>query len=376
MRHPVIASSLIALAVASTPALGQIEESEQADFRIVEVAGDLEFPWGIAFLPDGDMLVSERAGRLRYVDDGELRDVAVTGLPDLHVERQGGLLGLALHPDFAANRWVYFAFSEGTSRANHTALGRGRLTEDGTALEETEVLFRVNFEKARGFHFGGRIAFMDDMSILLTLGDGGGHRYEAQNTANHLGSVIRLNDDGTVPFDNPFLDDRAAMPEIYSYGHRNIQGIAINPETGSVWTHEHGARGGDEINLIESGRNYGWPSVTYGVNYDGSPISDATSGPGFEEPIWYWVPSIAPSGMDFYTGDAFPEWQGDVFVGALVNRALVRYEVNGDRILSEEFLMEDVGARIRDVQSGPDGYLYLLTDHENGQVLRLEPVTP
>lgn len=376
MRRTVTATALIAILSSSAFAQSDVHETEQADFRVATLVEQLEFPWGMAFLPNGDMLISEKSGRLRYVEDGNLRDAAVTGLPDIHVENQGGLLGLALHPDFADNRYVYFAFSEGTSAANHTALGRGRLSADGSELTDTEVIFRVNFEKRRGFHFGGRVTFLADDSLMLTLGDGGGHRDESQNTANHIGTVVRLNDDGSVPFDNPFVDDRTAMPEIYSYGHRNIQGIAINPETGSVWTHEHGARGGDEINIVEPGLNYGWPAVTYGINYDGSPVSDATSGEGFEEPIWYWVPSIAPSGMAFYSGDQFPAWQGDVFVGALAGSMLVRYEVDGDRILSEEPLLEDLGIRVRDVQTGPDGYLYVLTDDLDGQLLRLEPVTP
>lgn len=292
------------------------------------------------------------------------------------VERQGGLLGLALHPEFADNRLVYFAYSAGTAAANHTALARGRLNEDASELTNVEELFQVNFDKERGFHFGGRVQFLSDGTLMLTLGDGGLHRNESQNLANHLGTVVRLNDDGSVPFDNPFVTSRGAQPEIFSYGHRNVQGIAINPETGSVWTHEHGARGGDEINIVRSGVNYGWPAVTYGINYDGSPVSNATQGDGFEEPVWYWNPSIAPSGMAFYEGDAFPGWQGDVFVGALAGSMLVRYEVDGDRVIGEEQLLTEAGHRIRDVQTGPDGYVYILTDDLDGQVLRLEPATP
>lgn len=373
----VLALSAAALVLGSAAHAQEVFETTQADFRVATVAEGLEFPWGIAFLPDGAMLVSEREGRLRYVDENGLRDTVISGLPeDLVVERQGGLLGLALHPEFEDNRLVYFAYSAGTAAANHTALGRGRLNEDATALTDVEELFQVNFDKERGFHFGGRVQFLADGTLMLTLGDGGLHRNESQNLANHLGTIVRLNDDGSVPFDNPFVTSRGAQPEIFSYGHRNVQGIAINPETGSVWTHEHGARGGDEINIVASGANYGWPAVTYGINYNGSPISDATEGEGFEEPIWYWNPSIAPSGMAFYEGDAFPGWQGDVFVGALAGSMLVRYEVDGDRVIGEEQLLTEAGHRIRDVQTGPDGMIYILTDDLDGQVLRLEPVTP
>ncbi|OLF81403.1 glucose dehydrogenase [Maricaulis sp. W15] len=374
-----IIASLAALCAATMSAgwaQTGIHETEQADFRVETVAEGLEFPWSIAFLPDGDMLVSEREGRLRLIDDGVLRDAPITGLPDMLVSRQGGLLGLALHPEFDSNRLVYFAFSEGRINANHTALARGRLSDDATALETVETLFRVNFDKARGLHFGGRIQFIADGTLLLTLGEGGLHPNEAQNLANHLGSVVRLNDDGTVPFDNPFVSVRGAGPEIYTYGHRNVQGIAINPQTGSVWTHEHGARGGDEINIIEAGNNYGWPRITWGIDYDGTPISDATHGDGLEQPIWFWDPSIAPSGMAFYEGEGFERWQGDVFIGALAGSRLVRMEVDGDRVISSEDLLVDRGDRIRDVASGPDGHLYILTDSDEGAVLRLVPVIP
>lgn len=373
-----LAAAGLAIAALTGPAMAQdtIHETEQADFRVTTVASGLEFPWSLAFLPGGDMLVSEREGRLRYIEDGTLREAPVAGLPDILVENQGGLMGLALHPEFADNRWVYFAYAEGTARANHTALARGRLSEDGSALSDVETLFGVNFQKERGYHFGGRIQFLDDGTLLLTLGDGGQYREEAQNLENHMGTIVRLDDDGSVPFDNPYVSASGSQPEIWSYGHRNVQGITINPQTGSVWAHEHGARGGDEINIVQPGLNYGWPLVTYGINYDGTPISDATHGEGLEQPIWFWDPSIAPSGMAFYQGEEFPEWQGDVFVGALAGSMVVRYEVEGDRIISEEELLTEHGARIRDVQSGPDGHLYLLTDDLEGSVLRLDAVIP
>ncbi len=367
-------------AMMALPSIGVAQstlfETRQADFTIETIADGLEHPWSIAFMPDGNILVSERAGRLRLIEDGELREAEIAGLPDLLPLQQGGLLGLALHPEFETNRQVYFAFAEGRRNANHTALARGTLNADATALDDVETLFRVNVEKDRGLHFGGRILFLDDGTLLLTLGDGGLYRQDAQNLGNHLGTIIRLNADGSVPFDNAFVSLSGALPEIHSYGHRNVQGIAINPQTGTVWAHEHGARGGDEINRIEAGLNYGWPLITYGVNYNGTQISDSTHGEGLEQPIWYWDPSIAPSGLAFYTGEAFENWQGDAFVGGLVSRRLVRLEVEGDRIIATENLLEDFDARIRDVASGPDGYLYLLTDDPEGEVLRLTPVIP
>jgi len=373
-----IVTALAAMIAVASNGMAQstLFETRQADFTVETVAGGVEHPWSIAFMPDGNMLVSERAGRLRLIEDGALRDAPVTGLPDILALQQGGLLGLALHPDFETNRLVYFAFSEGRRDRNHTALARGRLTEDATALEVVETLFHANIDKDRGLHFGGRIVFLGDGTLLLTLGDGGLYRQDAQNLGNHLGTIIRLNDDGSVPFDNAFVSLSGALPEIHSYGHRNVQGIAINPQTGTVWAHEHGARGGDEINRIEAGLNYGWPLITYGVNYDGTPISDSTHGDGLEQPIWYWDPSIAPSGLIFYTGEAFENWHGDAFIGGLVSRRLVRLEVEGDRVIATENLLEDFGARIRDVASGPDGYLYLLTDAPDGEVLRLTPVIP
>ncbi|MBR9825979.1 MAG: PQQ-dependent sugar dehydrogenase [Alphaproteobacteria bacterium] len=369
--------ALAAILMSSTAALAQdvLVESEQADFTIETVATGLEFPWSMAFLPSGEVLVSERDGRLRVVTEAGLREAEVTGLPDDLVSvRQGGLLGLELHPQFESNRLVYFAYAAGTESANHTALARGRINEDLTALENVETIFRVNFDKERGFHFGGRVHFLGDGTVLLSLGDGGMHRNESQNLDNHIGTMVRLNDDGSVPFDNPFVSTRGAQPEIYSYGHRNVQGLDIHPETGEIWTHEHGARGGDEINRIEPGLNYGWPQVTYGINYDGTPVTDATEGEGYEEPNWYWTPSIAPSGLTIYEGDAFPQWQGDMFVGALAGAMLLRYEMHNGAFISEEELLTDLGHRIRDVQTGPDGLIYILTDDAEDRLLRLTPV--
>jgi len=370
------AISLAALSSAILPCPAQAQdrvESEQASFQIETLAQGLEFPWSIAFLPSGEMLVSEREGRLRVVDADGLRDTDISGLPeDLVVERQGGLLDIALAPDFATSHTVYFTYAEGTAEANRTALARGQLNAELTALTEVEDLFRVNFTKARGFHFGGRILFNADGTLFLTLGDGGLHQDEAQNPENHLGTVVRLNMDGSIPADNPEIENGAEG--VFTYGHRHVQGIDRHPETGSIWTHEHGARGGDEINILHAGTNYGWPEITYGINYNGTPITDERERDGLAQPLWYWNPSIAPSGMTFYTGNAFPHWQGDLFVSALAGSVIQRLETDGDRVIGVETLLEDLGARFRDVRTGPDGTIYVLTDDFEGAVLRLSPV--
>ncbi len=371
IRSTAIASlSLLAL---SSAAFGQdVVESEQADFVVETVAGGLEYPWSIAFLPSGEMLVTEREGRLRVIDADGLREAPVSGLPDdLLVERQGGLLDVALAPDFATSRMVYFSYAEGTADDNNTALARATLSEDLTALENVEDIFHVNFDKAGGFHFGGRILFNTDGTLFLTLGDGGNYQDQAQNPENHLGAVVRLNLDGSIPADNPMIEN--AAPGVYSYGHRNAQGIARNPITGSVWELEHGARGGDEINILDAGANYGWPEITYGINYDGTIITEEREREGLAQPIWYWNPSIAPSGMMFYTGDSFEHWQGDLFVSALAGSKIERLEVDGDRVISVEPLLEDLGQRFRDVRTGLDGAIYTLTDDFEGSVLRLVP---
>ena len=371
-----VTACFIVVAAGAT-ALGQpvLVESDEADFSVVEIASGLEFPWSIAPIDAGNLLISEREGRLNHVtvETGEV--TAIRGLPDdILVSGQGGLLGVAIHPEFAQNRLVYFAYSKGTARANRTSLARGRLSEDMSELEAVETVFDVNFEKRRGYHFGGRVQFMDDHSVLLTTGDGYMHMNESQNLENHIGTIVRINDDGSVPFDNPFATTEAAQPEIYSYGHRNVQGIAIHPETRRAWAHEHGPRGGDEINIIRPGDNYGWPLVTFGIDYNGSTISEDTEGPGLTSPIWQWTPSLAPSGMAFYTGAQFPGWEGDLLVTTLAGSMLLRYDVDNDSVLAEERMLSDFGERLRDVAVGPDGYVYLAVDDLDGRILRLEPV--
>lgn len=355
----------------AAPALAQdVVESEQESFTVETLAEGLAFPWSIAFLPSGEMLVSERDGAMRVLTGQGLRQAPVAGLPgDLVAERQGGLMDIAVAPDFADTRHVYFSYSEGTAAENRTVLARGRIAEDLSSLSEVEDLFKVNFVKERGFHFGGRILINGDGTIFLTLGDGGGHQDESQNPANHLGTVVRVNRDGSIPDDNPEIE--GAAPGVYSYGHRNVQGIGRHPVTGTVMTHEHGARGGDEINVLQPGANYGWPAITYGINYDGSIISEAREADGMEQPIWYWNPSIAPAGLAFYDGTAFENWRGDMFVAALAGATLQRLEMNGDRVISTEDLLTDRAERYRDVRVGPDGALYVLVDDLEGAVLRL-----
>lgn len=346
--------------------------SKQAGFRVTEVAAGLEHPWGMAFLPDGRILVTERPGRLRVIREGQLQSEPVTGLPEIAPRGQGGLLDVALHPRFSDNRLVYLSYSAAGEGGVGTEVARGRLV--GNRLDDLQVLFRMMPKSGTGRHFGSRLVFDGQGYLYITLGDRG-ERRRAQQPDDHAGSVIRLHADGRVPENNPFAGRPGWRPEKYTLGHRNMQGAALHPRTGLLWTHEHGPQGGDEVNVIRPGRNYGWPVITYGANYgSGSPIGEGTHKSGMEQPLYYWVPSIAPSGMAFYTGDAFPAWRGDLFVGALKDQMLVRLELDGERVVDEERLLKNAYGRIRDVAQGTDGLLYLLTDEADGQLLRLEPV--
>jgi glucose/arabinose dehydrogenase len=342
--------------------------SEQATFELVTVASGLDHPWGMAFLPEGGVLITERDGALRLLKGGALEPVA--GVPEVAASGQGGLLDVALHPDFASNRFVYLSYAGPGEDGAATTVARARLG-DG-ALDELEVIFRAAPEIRSSKHFGSRLLFDRAGYLYVTAGErGSGAR--AQDLSQHPGSVLRLNDDGSVPEDNPFVGRAGALPEIFAYGHRNPQGMALHPETGAIWTQEHGPRGGDEVNIERPGANYGWPVITYGIDYSGAPVGEGTHKEGMEQPVHYWVPSIAPSGMAFYTGDAFPEWQGDLFVGALKFELLVRLELDGERVVAEERLLEGEIGRIRDVEVGPDGFLYVLTDESDGGLYRLEP---
>jgi glucose/arabinose dehydrogenase len=343
--------------------------SEEETFRVVSLVEGLQNPWGVVFLPDGRLLISERPGRLNLLEGGRL--LPVGGLPQIDADRQGGLLDVALHPDYLENGWIYLAYSAGRGRSWGTRIARARL--QGRRLVDVEELFRMENGSSAGVHFGSRMVFLPDRSLLFTIGDRG-NRVRAQSLREHAGKTLRVNDDGTIPADNPFVGRTDALPEIYAYGNRNAQGMAIQPESGLVWQHEHGPRGGDEVNIIEPGRNYGWPVITYGREYSGAEVSPLTEAPGMEQPVIYWVPSIAPSGMSFYSGEEFDRWRGNIFVGALAGQHLRRLVVDGREIVHQEVLLQGQLGRIRDVREGPDGFLYLLTDARNGALLRLEPV--
>ena len=343
------------------------------DFRVTSVAKGLDHPWSVAFLPNGGLLITERVGRLRLYRDGTLLPKPIAGVPRVVDSGQGGLFDVILHPGFAQNRLLYLSYAARGTGGVHTRVARFRFDEAAHALTEPALIFDATPKARGGRHFGGRMVFDRAGYLFITLGDRG-DMDRAQKLGEHSGSVIRLKDDGSVPPDNPFMNRGDARHEIYSYGHRNPQGMARHPRTGAVWTHEHGAQGGDEINIVRPGRNYGWPVITHGIDYDGSKIGIGKSAPGMEQPLYFWVPSIAPSGMAFYDGDKFPKWRNSLFVGALRGELLARLELNGDRVVKEERLLQDRLGRIRDVRTGPDGYLYIAIDDDDGRVLRLEPV--
>ncbi|MDB9527293.1 PQQ-dependent sugar dehydrogenase [Oscillatoria sp. CS-180] len=351
------------------------------DFQNVTVLDNLEHPWGIVWLPDGSMLITERPGRVRIAREDVLDPTPIAGVPDLFAENQGGLLDIALHPRFVENRLVYFTYSHGTNDANRTRIARA--TFDGSTLNNWNVIFEVSQPKPRGQHFGSRLVWLPDGTLLASIGDGGNPpielngeliRQQAQNIGSHFGKVLRLNDDGSVPSDNPFVADANAEPEVWSYGHRNIQGLAFNSLTNQVWATEHGSRGGDEVNRVSAGENYGWPVATHSREYSGGLISPEQSLPGMIDPKVIWTPSIAPSGLAIYTGDRFPEWQGDLFAGGLVSQDIRRIEIDeSGNVVNEESIA--IGQRVRDVRQGPDGLLYVLTDEPNGQLIRLTPIS-
>ncbi|TVP79549.1 PQQ-dependent sugar dehydrogenase [Thioalkalivibrio sp.] len=348
--------------------LGSVQAS---DYRIETLASGLEHPWSLAFLPDGRILVTERAGRLRVIEEGRLREEPVSGVPDSFVRSQGGLFEVLPDPDFAANGLIYLSQAYGTAAANTTRLLRGRL--DGMTLADVEVLFEARPTRSTPVHFGGRMAFLADGTLVLGLGDGFDDREDAQRLDSHTGSIVRLHPNGRVPADNPFVGRAGVLPEIYSYGHRNVQGLFPDAGNNVLWSHEHGPRGGDELNIIEPGVNYGWPVVSHGIDYSGARITPHTSLPGMRDPVRHWTPAIAPSGMTLYQGDLFPEWRGSLFISSLVQRQVRRLTLDGTEIEDEEILFEEIGERLRDIRSGPDGALYLLTDKPDGRVLRVTP---
>jgi glucose/arabinose dehydrogenase len=347
----------------------------QGVVRVETVIRGLEYPWALAFLPDGRLLVTERPGRLRIVDQDGRASEPLAGVPQVLARGQGGLLDVALDARFADTRLVYLAYAEpGEGGTAGTAVARGRLG-DGR-LEDVQVIYRQQ-PKVRGAnHFGSRLVFARDGSLFVTQGERFDYRDQAQDLSSGLGKLVRINPDGSVPRDNPFVGRAGARPDIWSYGHRNIQSAARHPQTGQLWTVEHGARGGDELNRPEAGKNYGWPVISYGVHYSGAKIGAGTAKPGMEQPVYYWDPVIAPSGMTFYTGDAFPNWQGSILIGSLQPGLLVRLTLEDGRVTGEERYLGDLGERIRDVRQGPDGLLYLLTDSSNGRLLRVMPAAP
>jgi glucose/arabinose dehydrogenase len=337
--------------------------------RITNVAVGLEHPWGLAFLPDGRLLVTERPGRLRLVSrDGVSEPLA--GVPAVYARGQGGLLDVSLSPRFAEDRLVYFSFAEPGGPGGGTAVARARLGE--RSLDDVQVIWRQQPKVSGNNHWGSRLVWRRDGTLFVTLGERFNYRDSAQDLATTLGKIVRINADGSIPADNPFVSRKDARPEIWSYGHRNVQAATLDAE-GRLWTVEHGARGGDELNHPEAGRNYGWPVITYGVDYSGAKIGVGTSQPGMEQPVYYWDPVIAPSGAVFYTGTAFPDWRGDLFVGSLQPGRLVRLRLRDGRVAHEERYVIPPGERVRDVRQGPDGLLYLLTDNPRGRILRLEP---
>jgi aldose sugar dehydrogenase len=370
MKPVLVVLVAAAVMVNSTPggAQSRVVETETGSIRIETVASGLAHPWAMAFLPDGRMLVTERPGTLRIVDTEFSLSEPLSGVPEVFAERQGGLLDVAVDPDFESNRRVYLTYAEPGDGGASTAAARGVLGEEG--LDDVEVIFRQEPKLGGGAHFGSRLVFHDDGTLFVTQGD---RRQDelSQDLSNHIGTIVRINPDGSVPDDNPFVADDTARPEIWSYGHRNAQGAALNPETGELWAHEHGPRGGDELNIARAGENHGWPLVSWGNHYDGRPIPDPPTRPQFADAIHYWVPAIAPSGMSFYTGELFPDWHGNLLLGGLVAQAVVRLSLDGNEVIGEERI--GLGARVRDVRQGPDGAVYVVTDEPDGRILRLAP---
>ncbi len=346
-------------------------DSEEGPFKLVVLVQGLNHPWGLAFLSDGRLLVTERSGQLRVIDNGRLVSDPIQGVPAVSAYGQGGLLDVALHPDFERNRLVYLSYAAAGAGGFGTEVARGKLA--GHRLENVEVIFRALPKFDGGRHFGSRLVFGDDGLLYISLGDRG-YRPNGQDLSTHPGSIIRVRDDGSVPEDNPFVGKPGARAEIFTYGNRNVQGMTLEPSSRKLWSHEHGPQGGDEVNIVRAGTNYGWPVITYGRNYGiGTQIGEGTQKDGMAQPVLQWTPSIAPSGMAFYDGDRFPNWKGNLFVGSLKFEYLARLEVEGERVVHQERLLEGVMGRIRDVRQGPDGFLYLLSDESNGVLARIEP---
>lgn len=343
----------------------------RAEYQVQTVAGGLEHPWSLAFLPDGRKLVTERPGRLRVIEDGQLREAPVEGVPAVFASGQSGLLEVLPAEDFADTGTLFLSLVHGDKDANHTRVVRARF--DGERLHDVEPIFTTTPAKSGDAHGGGKMLFLPDGTLLVSMGDGFYYREHSQELDSHIGKLMRLNVDGSVPQDNPFIGQDGVLPEIYSYGHRHIQGLVLDPDSGRVYSHEHGPRGGDELNLIRPGRNYGWPVISYGRDYSRALITPFTRMSGMEQPLLDWTPSIAPAGMTLYDGDLFPEWRGDLFVGALAEETMRRVSMSGGEPGDQQIMLEDIGERIREVRTGPDGALYVLTDEDPGRLLRIVP---
>lgn len=363
-----MAAVFVACGNGSAPPEGGYYTTQELDFRVDTLATGLQNPWGMAFLPDGRILIVERPGRLRIFEDGQLLPEAVEGLPPVWSHGQGGLLEVVLHPDYESNGWIYLGYARQGNSGGSTAISRGRL--EGNRFTDEELLFHGQPHTTAGHHFGTRIVFDSNNYLYTTIGDRG-QQNTAQDLSSHNGTVMRLHDDGRIPSDNPFVGQADARDEIWSYGHRNIQGMALHPQTGELWSHEHGAQGGDEINRIIKGENYGWPLVTHGINYDGTQITPDTTRAGMVDPILHWTPSIAPCGLAFVDSERYPGWQHNMLVGALAGQHIHRVVMQGDQVTHTERLLEGF-ARFRDIRQGPDGYIYVLTENP-GLFFRLIP---
>lgn len=339
--------------------------------KIEHIATGLEHPWAMVLIGENQILISERAGRLRQVKDGQLQDDPIAGLPESYVRAQGGFQDLVLHPRFDENGWIYLSFAHGNARANATRVVRGRL--DGNRWVDEEVIFTARPSKSTPVHYGARMTFLADETLLISIGDGFNYREQAQQLDSHLGKIVRVTDRGEVPPDNPYRDQTNALAEIFTIGHRNVQGLVVDRASGHIWAHEHGPRGGDELNQLEAGANYGWPVATHGVDYSGARISPYTSRPNMVDPLVIWTPSIAPAGMAQYHGALFPEWRGDLLITSLAERSLRRIRLDEGRVIGEERLPLDLNRRLRDVAVGSDGAIYLLTDEADGALLRMTP---
>ena len=351
--------------------LATLLDTAKAEYGLQIVAEDLDFPWSVAFLPDRNYLVAMRTGEVRRISTAGGTGPPLKGLPESYVLGQGGYFDIVVDPDFTNNQFIYLALAHGTPQLNGTRIVKGKLV--GSSVENIQIIFDVMPQKDTPLHYGGKLLFLQDGTLMLTTGDGFEYREAAQDPFNLMGKIVRINRDGSIPSDNPFVNGQNGHPAVWSYGHRNPQGLAQDSATGKILMHEHGAKGGDELNLVKPGLNYGWPAVTRGVNYSGAYISPLRSALGIEDPLHFWVPSIAPSGLTIYRGEAFPQWDGRLLMGALVNKEVRKLTLQDGKIIEETVLFSELGERIRDVRSGPNGYVYLLTDSDKGKLIRVVP---